>query len=91
MKKKHLYIVISFILLLSIFNSFLSSPHPDGLERIAENHHFINRAQDSFSVLKDYSTTISNNFIGTASAGILGIILTTIILFGFGKILSSKK
>jgi len=90
MKGKHVYIIITLILLLSIFNSFLSSPHPDGLERVAENHHFIDRAQDSFSILKEYSVPGANDFIGTSLAGILGIVLTGILLFGFGKILSKK-
>ncbi len=90
MNRKHTYIIVALILLLSIFNSFLSSPHPDGLERVAENHHFIDRAQDSFSVLKEYSISSNNDFIGTSLAGILGIILTGILLFGFGKILSRK-
>lgn len=91
MKRKHLYIIISFIITLSIFNSFLSSSHPDGLERVAENHHFTELAQNSISLFKDYNLPIGSGFIGSSLAGILGVILTTVILSGLGKALASKK
>ncbi len=58
----------------------LASPHPDGLERVAEDLGFIEAAQDApYTVIPDYVFPgISNEALATIAAGIAG----TLIVFG---------
>jgi hypothetical protein len=58
----------------------LASPHPDGLERVAEEKGFIDRAQDApYQVIPDYVLPgIANEQVATILAGIVG----TLIVFG---------
>lgn len=60
--------------------SYLASPHPDGLERVAENLGFIEAAQDApYAVIPDYTFPgISNEALATIAAGIGG----TLVVFG---------
>jgi cobalt/nickel transport system permease protein len=55
----------------------LASPHPDGLERVAEDLGFIGAAQDApYEIIPDYVFPgISNEALATISAGILGTLL----------------
>ena len=58
----------------------LASPHPDGLERVAEDLGFIGAAEDApFEVVPDYTFPgISNQALSTIAAGVAG----TIVVFG---------
>ena len=58
----------------------LASPHPDGLERVAEDQGFMERAIDPpFHVIADYLFPgIQDERLATILAGLLG----TIIVFG---------
>ncbi|RME37788.1 MAG: cobalamin biosynthesis protein CbiM, partial [Thermoflexia bacterium] len=58
----------------------LASPHPDGLERVAEDLGFIERAQEPFyEVIPDYVFPgISNEALATIAAGVVG----TLIVYG---------
>jgi predicted outer membrane lipoprotein len=60
----------------------LASPHPDGLERVAEDEGFIDRAQGApYQVIPDYLFPgIENEAVATILAGIVG----TVLLFGIG-------
>ncbi len=60
----------------------LASPHPDGLERVAEDHGFIDRAQDApFQIIADYLFPgIQNEAMATILAGLIG----TLVMFGVG-------
>ncbi|MCR4430867.1 MAG: PDGLE domain-containing protein [Tepidanaerobacteraceae bacterium] len=67
------------ILFLSLLVAFIlspfASPHPDGLERVAENLSFAEKATSAlaFSPMPDYTVPgISNEKISTATAGIIG-------------------
>jgi cobalt/nickel transport system permease protein len=55
----------------------LASPHPDGLERVAEDLGFIGAAQDApYEVIPDYVFPgISNEALATIVAGIVGTLL----------------
>jgi hypothetical protein len=61
----------------------LASPHPDGLERVAEDHGFLDRARDApYRVIPDYLFPgIHNEALATIVAGLVG----TIVLFGLGS------
>jgi cobalt/nickel transport system permease protein len=58
----------------------LASPHPDGLERVAENLGFIEAAQDApYDIAPDYNFPgVSNEALSTIAAGVTG----TILVFG---------
>ena len=60
----------------------LASPHPDGLERVAEDQGFLPEAQSSpYELMADYLFPgIENEQVATMVAGIAG----TAILFGLG-------
>jgi hypothetical protein len=58
----------------------LASPHPDGLERVAEDEGFIERAQDApYELIPDYVFPgIADERLATILAGIVG----TLVVFG---------
>ncbi len=80
-------LVIAFLLALL---SPLASPWPDGLERVAENLGFIERAQEAFfNVIPDYTFPgVANEALATILAGIVGTALVFGIGYGLGKLLA---
>lgn len=66
----------------------LASPHPDGLERVAENLGFIEAAQDApYEVIPDYTFPgISNEALATIAAGVAGTIVVFAIGFGLAAL-----
>lgn len=60
----------------------LASPHPDGLERVAEDQGFIEKAEDApYQIVPDYVFPgIESESLATILAGIVG----TLIVFGLG-------
>ena len=60
----------------------LASPHPDGLERVAEDRGFIDRAEDApYEIIPDYLFPgIKNEAVATIIAGLIG----TLAMFGIG-------
>lgn len=60
----------------------LASPHPDGLERVAEEAGFIDRAADApYAIVPDYLFPgIENEAVATIVAGLIG----TGAMFGIG-------
>jgi cobalt/nickel transport system permease protein len=60
--------------------SFAASSSPDGLERVAENQGFLDRALDpSYTILPDYTIP----FVGNPTlSGILAVVLGTLLVFG---------
>ena len=76
--------VIGLLLALGVaFLSPLASPHPDGLERVAEDEGFLDQAEDApFQVIPDYSFPgVENEAVATIVAGLAG----TALLFGLGS------
>jgi cobalt/nickel transport system permease protein len=74
-------------LVLAIFLSPFASSSPDGLEKVAENHGFLQRAAGEeeqawrWSVLPDYTLgVVKNERVSTSAAGLAG----TILVFGAG-------
>jgi ABC-type spermidine/putrescine transport system permease subunit I len=79
--------VIGLLLALGVaLLSPLASPHPDGLERVAENEGFLDHAQDApYQVIPDYSFPgIENEAVATIVAGLVG----TVFLFAIGYALA---
>lgn len=65
----------------------LASPHPDGLERVAENLGFIEAAREApYQIIPDYAFPgISNEALATIAAGVAG----TLIVFGVASVLAA--
>ena len=65
----------------------LASPHPDGLERVAEDVGFIETAQDApYQMIPDYVLPgISNEALATIAAGIVGTLIVAAVAFGVAQ------
>ncbi len=66
----------------------LASPHPDGLERVAEDQVFIKRAQDApYEIIPDYTFPgIENEAVSTIAAGVVGTILVAALTYGLARL-----
>ena len=67
--------VIGLLLALAVaLFSPLASPHPDGLERVAEDEGFIDRAEEApYELIPDYVFPgIDNEAVATILAGLVG-------------------
>ncbi len=75
------------VALLLTLISPLASPHPDGLERVAENLGFIDAAQNApYEIIPDYAFPgVSNEALSTIAAGMAG----TILVFGLAVALAA--
>jgi hypothetical protein len=67
----------------------LASPHPDGLERVAEDMGFIEAAEDpSFEILPDYTIPgIENEALSTILAGVVGTLVMFGAVYGLSRLL----
>ncbi len=66
--------------------SQFASPHPDGLEYVAEEQGFIDSAEDHAlgdSALADYGANLgAGERVNTAVAGIVGLLVTLLVGYG---------
>lgn len=86
--------VLGLLLALAVtFLAPLASPHPDGLERVAEDQGFLTQAQDApFQVLADYVFPgLSNEAGATIVAGLVGTLLVFGCGYGLGWLLRSRR
>jgi cobalt/nickel transport system permease protein len=65
----------------------LASPHPDGLERVAEDLGFLGAARGApYEVIPDYVLPgISNEALATIAAGVVGTLLAAGVAFGVAR------
>jgi ABC-type Fe3+ transport system permease subunit len=80
--KRYWWLIGLLIALAVTLLSPLASPHPDGLERVAEDQGFLDRAKDApYEILSDYVFPgIENEAVATVVAGLVG----TLVVFGVG-------
>jgi cobalt/nickel transport system permease protein len=66
----------------------LASSHPDGLEWVAEQHGFLETAQDAlYNLLPDYTLPfIKNPVLTTVAAGIVGIVIVFVVAFSVARL-----
>ena len=66
----------------------LASPHPDGLERVAEDLGFIGTALDApYEIIPDYVLPgISNEALATIAAGIVGTLVVAGVAFSIARL-----
>ena len=89
MKRKDIIIGLVFAIVLAIF-SFFASSSPDGLERVAEDKNFIEKAINIVkSPIPDYLFPgIKNEKIAGSLAGIAGVIIIFALGYSLAKLLS---
>jgi len=66
----------------------LASPHPDGLERVAEDQGFIETAQDApYEVIPDYVLPgVPNEALATIAAGVVGTLIVAGVAFAVARL-----
>ncbi|NIA06418.1 MAG: hypothetical protein GWP14_02080 [Actinobacteria bacterium] len=98
-KKTWIFILWALLVsvLLAIFISPFASSSPDGLEKVAEDKGFLNKAEDhepawNYSLIPDYAVGgIKNESIATGLAGLIGTLLTFAVGLGLAKVMSRKR
>lgn len=70
----------------------LASANPDGLERVAEDQGFIDRAvEPAYQLLPDYSLPGLTGPLSTILAGVVGLLIVFALIYGISLILRGKK
>ena len=66
----------------------LANPNPDGLERVAEDHGFIDAAQEPpYTVVPDYAVPfIENEALATIAAGVIGVLIVAGVGYGAARL-----
>ncbi|MGC9360086.1 MAG: PDGLE domain-containing protein [Anaerolineae bacterium] len=88
------WVVIGLVLAVVVtFFSPLASPHPDGLERVAEDKGFIEEAQDApYEIAPDYILPgVENEAVSTIGAGIVGVLVVFALVWIVGRALSRRE
>jgi hypothetical protein len=90
MKWWHYALILSFLLALV---SPLSSGSPDGLEKVAEDKGFIEKANNPpFQIIADYVFPgIGNEALATILAGLLGTAFIFGAVYGIGRLVRSRQ
>ncbi len=71
----------------------LASAHPDGLERVAEDQAFLERAQDApFEIIPDYVLPgVGNEALATILAGVIGTLLVAGLVWGVARLVRRTR
>src|SRR5690554_5759206 len=89
------WIILGLItLIIAVLVSPFASSHPDGLERVAEDHGFIDTANTGFkwSPFPDYEVDIPLSVEWrVALSGALGLLVMGVILLIIGKLLAKRR
>jgi len=84
--------MVADLLLLSVVVALfspLASPHPDGLERVAEDKGFLDKAREaSYEIIPDYVFPgIADTDTATMVAGVVGTLLMFALCYGIAWLL----
>ncbi len=78
-------------LLMAGLLSLFASPLPDGLERVAEDHGFAEKAEELFSSpFPDYSLPGLGGALSTSLAGVLGVFLILLLTLLWARVLRKR-
>jgi len=71
----------------------LASSAPDGLERVAEDQGFMDRAREApYTLIPDYLFPgLHNEALATMLAGVLGVTLTFAVAYGLALLLHRRR
>jgi cobalt/nickel transport protein len=90
--KRTLIILLAVSLVIAGFVSWFASPHPDGLERVAEDLNFIDRAEDPpIEVMPDYTVPGVRGFLSNGLSGVIGVLAVFGLVMLAGIIMNRKK
>ncbi|HMP42232.1 MAG TPA: energy-coupling factor ABC transporter permease [Roseiflexaceae bacterium] len=68
-----------------------ASGDPDGLERVAEDQGFLERAQDApFNILPDYTIPGIDGGLSTILAGVIGLLIVFALIYGISQMLRAR-
>lgn len=84
---------IALIIAVVVAASYLASGDPDGLERVAQDHGFIDAAGDSpFSIIADYVFPgLDDGPIATIVAGLIGVVVVFGVVWLVGRLLARRR
>ncbi|MEX1030461.1 MAG: PDGLE domain-containing protein [Paenibacillaceae bacterium] len=89
------WIVLGFVtLIIAVLISPFASSHPDGLQRVAEDHGFIEEADSGFtwSPISNYEVNIPlPREWRVALSGAIGLLIMGVLLLIIGKLLVKKR
>jgi hypothetical protein len=91
--KRYWWVIgLALALVVALFSP-LASPHPDGLERVAEDEGFIERARDApYELIPDYVFPgMANESAATILAGIAGTAIVFGLAYGLAWILRRRS
>jgi hypothetical protein len=91
--KRYWWVIgLALALVVALFSP-LASPHPDGLERVAEDEGFIERARDApYELIPDYVFPgMANESAATILAGIAGTSIVFGLAYGLAWILRRRS
>lgn len=93
MTRWHVWVGALAVALVVVLFSPLASPHPDGLERVAEDQGFIERAQEApFEVIPDYVLPgVESEALATILAGVIGTLMVAGVTWGLGWLLRRAR
>jgi len=75
------------------FLSPLASSHPDGLERVAEDEQFLDKAKDApYEVVPDYLFPgVEDESVATILSGVIGVLIVAALTFGIAFLLRRTR
>ena len=81
--------MLAIAVLVAILLAPLASSWPDGLERVAEDHGFLDKAVSLFTApVPDYVLPGMAEKAGTAAAGTLGVVVTFAAIWALSRLLA---
>jgi cobalt/nickel transport protein len=90
--KKLILIMLTLSLVIAGGVSWFASTHPDGLEKIANDLGFAQKAKEPpHSILPDYTFPGHRGFLYHGLAGIIGVLVTFGLIILAGRIFSRRK
>jgi len=93
--RRHRRIIVVGLLIaaaVAVSSAWLASPEPDGLERVAQDHAFIERAEGHpYRALPDYTVPVVDGPLSTAIAGLVGVGLVAGITLGAGYLSRRRR
>lgn len=91
MQEKYFIFGLIVALFMASVISLFASPEPDGLERVAEDHEFLEKGEGNEvmeSPMPDYVIPgIENETLAASLAGLIGALLMFLLAIGVGKVL----
>ena len=89
--KRFIIVILAVSILVAGFVSWFASTHLDGLERVAENKGFIEKAKEpSHKLFPDYTIPGINTFWSNVLAGIIGTLASFCLVMLLGKFINRK-